>query len=252
MYQKSNDNYTIIYIAIFINFICLILIIRNKKKKLGDKGLQGDIGPIGLQGSDGNQGIRGPDGDQGSRGPPGKNGGSRGDQGLQGDLGPQGNQGFKGFRGKQGIQGPNGDKGQKGSKGSKGLAGFNGDRGNNGEYNITDIDYNKCNIYPFNKQTREMKCPFNRVLVEIKNDINDYQGVCCSLKINNECVNSITNKDFDDSSYNELNDATITPYPSTKSLHMKYKCPENYEGKPIGKVMRCCPIDTDEHKYLYY
>ena len=37
-----------------------------------------------------------------------------------------------------------------------------------------------------------MKCADNRVLIEVNNDINNYYGKCCELKMSDKCKNEIT------------------------------------------------------------
>ena len=217
------------------------------KKVIGISGLQGDQGPKGPDGDNGLIGYSGYKGIEGPRGPPGKPGGRRGIKGPKGppgDIGPKGLRGFRGFKGEKGFQGERGIKGMQGQNGQPGKEGSIGDPG---EYLFTEIDYEKCSLHTFSKD-REMKCADNRVLTEINNDVNNYYGKCCELKMSDKCKNEITTskwgikKNMTEKEI-ELYDKYVKIYPLTHPLYFKYDCEPDYIGKPQGtrgNSFRCC------------
>lgn len=215
----------------------------------GNIGFIGDHGPIGAKGP---KGPRGPKGLPGGKGPPGKPGGRRGlpgPKGQDGNIGPMGLRGFRGFRGENGDYG---ERGVIGKTGISGRPGNDGPVGDPGDYLFTEIDYDKCKIYPFNNKNREMRCGDYEVLVEINNDIDNYFGKCCKLKMSDRCINKVAN---------EILSKKLTPeeidtknkydsrYPQSKNLYHKYDCENGMVGEPHGNVYRCCKKEINEINY---
>lgn len=243
-------------IAFIIYFLCTIIIVSsslftiNKFKQIpgpkGFKGIKGDKGDSGIRGD---KGINGPKGLKGPKGPPGKPGGPRGlpgPKGPMGDIGPKGLRGFRGFRGDKGDQGERGDRGFQGREGSPGLQ---GDFGDPGEYIFNEIDYDSCNIYPFDK-FREVKCGANQVLTEINNNYDNYYGKCCNIKMSRKCVNKIANTTWTlEKDMSDKEKEYKKRFPMSSRLYYDFECDPGYKGKPQNSDFRCCIDDTE---YLNY
>lgn len=214
----------------------------------GNKGPKGDRGINGAYGTKGPQGYKGPNG---GKGPPGIPGGIRGPIGDKGSIGPKGPKGLRGFRGFRGDKGDSGERGLIGEMGRPGIPGPDGEVGDPGEYMYSEIDYDTCRIYPFDK-FREMKCGPSEVLIEINNDINNYFGKCCKLKLSERCVNKESSTVFDKKLTKEekaRKDKYYKRFPATKALYFKYDCDEGHYGEPQGNVYRCCKKQIDSYKY---
>jgi len=213
----------------------------------GPKGSQGLQGPIGISGPKGRKGI------PGGKGPPGKPGGLRGikgDKGPMGNIGEQGLQGFRGFRGDKGIIG---ERGVIGNIGRAGMPGEDGQSGDAGDYMFTEIDYDKCKIYPFDKN-REMKCDVEEVMVEINNNIDNYYGKCCKLKMSTRCINKVANEVLNKNLTEKellIKNKYSKRFPQSKGLYFKYDCDEGYYGEPQANVYRCCKKENDNNIYKF-
>lgn len=231
-----------IIFSLIITIYCLNLTYKSKLIS-GPKGLNGEEGSKGIQGIKGNKGSTGIKGEKGGKGPPGKPGARRGLQGVAGNDGNQGPQGLRGFRGFRGEDGDDGERGVIGNIGRSGISGSDGPPGKPGDYLYIDIDYDSCKSYNFDGFTREMKCGGYEVLVEINNDVNNYSGKCCKLKMSDKCINeragTYLDKDLTSEEL-ELKNKYDERFPESKGLYHKYKCDDGYTGKPQGDVYRCC------------
>lgn len=247
-----------IVFIIYIIFSLLITgcgIFYTYKYKLlpGPRGSKGSKGPQGLMGAKGPSGPKGNKGSKGGKGPPGKPGGIRGikgNKGPNGDMGPKGLRGFRGFRGDKGDTGERGLIGDIGRYGSSGPDGLTGDPG---DYMITEIDYDKCRIYPFDKN-RETKCDAGEVIVEINNDFNNYNGKCCKLKMSNRCINKVANEILNKKLTNKelsIKNKYYKRLPQSKGLYFKYDCDEGYYGEPQANVYRCCQKESNSNNLKF-
>ena len=214
----------------------------------GNIGPKGDHGPIGAKGT---AGLRGSKGGKGSAGPPGKPGGRRGLSGPKGPDGDFGSTGLRGFRGFRGEKGDHGERGSIGNMGRSGISGPDGPTGDPGDYLYIDIDYDKCKIYPFNKKNREMRCGDYEVLVEINNDINNYFGKCCPLKMSDKCINKVASEITKELTTEEKKTKKKydSRFPQSKNLYHKYDCENGMKGEPQGNVYRCCKKENDKLNY---
>ena len=268
----------LIIIYCLVSLIIIIFCTYTSYKK---RFIPGPPGPIGVKGDKGDKGDKGKKGDKGRMGQRGFRGlrgdnnaiqGMPGVDGYVGEKGPKGLRGFRGFKGKLGFRG---ERGPQGVRGNQGMPGQDGDRGIGGEYDYTLIDKATCRYYPFNRTTREMKCPYEHVLTGIKNEKDNYQGYCCKLKLNDDCTgNGIARKLLDykpemvgqPDEYKYLTveeqDKILEAgdrYGSLTQLFYldNYVCDSENESKPrlngsIDKV-RCCKERTvPQLKYLKY
>ena len=323
----------IIYIIITLSLSGYLCFLNYKHKDdYLVQGLQGKKGPKGKRGDRGDKGEKGNIGDIGSKGIPGKPGGPRGLKGPKGSIGDIGEKGPAGFRGFQGPAGFRGERGQVGLRGPKGRPGLRGDLGETGEYDMTQIDYNKCKFVEFNKN--EVMCPGNQVMIEVINKFDGYEAKCCPLtekldckelaKIDNSLFKkgsdvlknpnqkliindtfgkpmNITVQEIIDSgitggeytigsnkyplkSNSRLKDTSLVYFKGGKydkyyfknnyiknnlgekyaniikmfgprgsgDLYKEYYCDEGYEGKPKGKIFRCCKKKIDTKNTLDY
>lgn len=262
--------------------VSLIIIIActyynyNKRYINGPRGPKGLEGPNGDKGDKGEKGTTGRMGQRGFRGLRGDNNSIQGVQGVDGYMGEKGGKGLQGYKGFKGKVGDRGERGPQGIKGNQGYPGQDGDPGIPGEYDYTLVDTATCSYYPFNKMTREMKCPYNYVLTGIKNQTDNFEGYCCKLKLNNACTdNGIARKLLDHKpimvgTENEYKYATTEQqdeiykyadnYGANTPLFYKgnYVCKNNKVPKLKGDIaeIRCCSKDNEEElqglKYLKY
>ena len=255
--------------------ICLLIILgctyyhRMSYFIPGPKGPQGQKGPVGLKGNLGQNGNIGIMGQSGFEGPRGTSNASHGPKGLNGYIGEKGDRGYKGYRGYKGKQGDIGERGMKGIRGMQGLIGEIGDSGDAGEYDFSIIDESSCNYYPFNKKTRETKCPYNYVLTGIKNEEDNYEGFCCKMILNKNCkglAKKMLNYKIEDpdnenrltKEQQEIKNKYIHQY-GNEYLPLFYSddkiCDDNLVPTIKGdkNTIRCCPkSDNIQLNYLKY
>ena len=240
---------TYLLCAITISISCLYFI-NIYKQISGIDGLKGDNGSQGDKGPDGQIGSRGPKGTKGSKGPAGSPGGRRGLEGENGIQGYQGDRGLRGFRGFRGDKGDRGERGDRGFQGPEGAPGINGNTGDAGEYIYDLIDYDRCTIRNFDSSSREMMCGENEVMTEINNEIDNYFGKCCMIKISNECINKESNTPWKlekDMSEREKESKRI--FPMTARLYYNSDCESGYISKSQNEVFRCCLNNEESLNY---
>lgn len=181
----------LIFYLIFSLLICVSITLFNYKNKQ-TPGPIGPPGPPGINGLKGPKGDKGDPGRMGPRGPRGLRGDNNSIQGIIGDRGYngiKGDNGLEGYRGFKGRKGYDGEIGMKGMTGPPGLTGPPGPQGDPGEYTYTDIDEESCKIISFDKVSREVKCPKNYILTGVNNEEDKHSGLCCMLKMNEDCRN---------------------------------------------------------------
>jgi len=268
----------LIIIYCLVSLIIIIACTYTSYKKRFIPGPPGPKGLIGNKGSKGDKGIKGDLGRMGQRGFRGLRGDNNAIQGIAGVDGYMGEKGAKGLRGYRGFKGKLGDRGERGAegvRGNQGMPGQDGDRGIGGEYDYTLIDKETCRYYPFNRTTREMKCPYNHVLTSIKNEKDNYQGYCCKLKLSEDCKgNGLARKLLDHKpimvdTENEYKYATSEKqneiwkyqdrYGSLTQLFYldNYVCDTENESFPklkgsVDKVRCCKKKEEPQLKYLKY
>lgn len=258
----------LIFYLIFIMFSCMAITYLNYQQKNipGPKGLKGPIGDKGNTGQIGMKGGLGRMGNRGFRGPRGTNNGIQGVTGDMGYIGEKGPLGLKGFRGFKGAKGEKGEIGIKGTKGREGNPGPRGKRGDPGEYTYTDIDYNSCQIIPFDVNTREVKCPKNYFLTGVNNVKDKHDAQCCKLKINEQCRNmplarmlfdykkEMVDTEFEYKYLTEKEQKRRDNYRDFYGNYVKfhyldnYKCDDGGDPKIKGDSakIRCCKDDEDD------
>lgn len=258
----------LIFYLIIITFFCSVTTYLNYKQKNipGPKGLKGPPGDKGNIGDVGIKGSMGRMGNRGDRGPRGSNNGIQGVTGDMGYIGEKGPPGLKGFRGFKGAKGEKGEIGIIGTKGREGNPGPRGKRGNPGEYTFTDIDYDTCVVVPFDRDTREVKCPKNYILTGVNNVKDNHDARCCKLKINESCRNmplarklfdfkkEMVDTEFEYKYLTEKEQKRRDNYRDFYGNYVKFHYLDDYKcdlgGVPMIKgdssKIRCCKKEEDE------
>ena len=258
----------LIFYLVFISFSCSIITYLNyiQKKVPGPKGLKGPPGEKGDKGFDGYKGEIGRMGRRGYRGPRGSNNGVQGLTGDMGYIGEKGPIGLKGYRGFKGRKGDKGEIGIKGTKGRDGNPGPRGKEGDAGEYIYTEIDYDSCEIIPFDTDTREVKCPKNYFLTGINNVTDKHDARCCKLKLDESCRNmplarqlfdykkEMVGTEFEYKYLTEEEESRRDKYRDFYGNYVKLHYLDNYKcdkgGIPVIKgdsaKVRCCKKEDEE------